>query len=884
MKKTISPIVMSGEEPIALNRWLIKKVQNHHPEQLDAEPAIDPKARVLLPWEQVMLQRDEVESNWRFYISERADRYLEVNEPFALFSQHDESSYMYACCSVHCLQDREMLVNLICYYPSPVRVWINGRLVFTSHAEYVNREVHARVPFHEGFNTILVECPLHLDRQLTCREFIIKLNPFERLTDLRKQNELVDQAWLEQLKHAYHIIVDSHAVCKNDDQVPVLKGMAQPMCFSPESLEKSLELHLWDAQGQCLAREQVQAMHPFRLSFPQDAQGFYRITLTESVSHRTVAETHCCMGHIADAVEMLRERIRTRKDCNETVLESLRGLAAVPSLLQGMNQYVPADWMEQNLKLFYEASVYAGSADQILQVQMQDVFPERYSIMLPKSIDSGELIYTVHLPEQYDSSRLYPVVFYFHDAQGRKYPLPLPWMQWARTSEAIVVDMVGISRLHFADDIQVVRMIQTILGTLPADRDRIYGIGFCTGGPKTYRIGFLVPHLFAALASIVGDPRIDADQPEYEFFDNLEHTAVLAVCGVENWFFNSMRKADFVERLPKGETWMIHGFIHNECSALFNSRPLFHRLLEATRTPLPKSVKYVLIDPAFNHSYWIDEVRAIDFNHKHVSVQAQIVSREKIIVRTVNVKQCRLLLAQEEMELDCDLTLLLNGREHTVKLTDAYSALSIACTDTGNLSEQHWELWQQPLTRTDFKNMTDRIVVEDDLLGIKKAYVRNCTVVKPDRMEDPRRRFHMKLAYLLQNPFRDRYIAYNLESCSPQEWADSERDSPAYVHLLDMRNLHDGHKQLLHRLGIHATSDEMICYNRTYKGEYAAVLWVENDPSDQLLVAYNSDSAGEALLDLWNTFDENPLFYQTSILWHDGRWFAIKPSEATLCT
>lgn len=870
---------MSGEEPKALNRWLIKKVQGYKPMRLDAEPAFDWNARVLLPWDVPVLPQQEVELNWRPHISERSDRYLEINEPFELFTEVTDSTYMYACSSVHCMQAREMLVNLVCYFPSPVRVWINGQLVITSNAEYINRELSLRVPFQEGFNIILVEAPLSLDRQMNTREFIIKLNPLERLTDDRKQNELIDTEWLEHLKRDYHLIVDSFTVHKSDEGYPVLEGMAQPLCFLPESIDRLLELRLWDACGKCIAQDHVRPTQPFHLSFPNDAQGMYRITLSQLHDNHLVASTYCCVGSLEDEVNRLCKRIQERKDCNESLLETLRRFSEVPAIIRSMYQFVPADWMEQNLKAFYEASVYAGSQEATSMVHMQDVFSERYTTVIPKSIDNGEVLYTVHVPSNFDSCRRYPVVFYFHDAQGRKYPVPLPWMQWSRTSEAIVVDLVGISRNHYADDIQTIRTIGSILDSLPADRERVYGIGFCTGSAKTYRIAFLVPHLFAAFASILGDPRMNSVQPEYAYLDHLEHIAVFGVCGVENWFFNSMRKSDFLKRIPLGHTWMIHGFIHNEGGMVFNSKRLFHKLLQVQRKSIPRTITYTLIDPAFNHSYWVDGIQAFGLQRTKPRIHVQLLSREQLIVRTENVRQFRLLLAQAEMDLSNDVTILLNDQPHLVVLSEAYAAFTFTCENEQIVCERNWEIAKQGLSRDVFMQRIDQILDEDERLGIKKVYVRNCAIVKPDRSQDLRRSFHMKLSFLLQNPIRDRYIAYELQSCTVQEWADSTLDLDAFVHVLDMCNLHDAHQTLLEQLGVQASSDAFSYDKRTYAGNYAAILLISADKTDHLLVAYNSDAAGEALLELWNTFDDNPFFYETVIVWHEGQWFDVKNNK-----
>ncbi len=873
---------MSGEEPRTLNRWLIKKVQGHRIDSLRAEPAIDPQARVLFPWEIPTATQNELESNWRSYISERADRYIEINEPFGLFSQVDEGSYMYACSAVHCTEDREMYVNLISYFPSPVRVWINGQLVITGHSAYINRELYLRVPFREGFNIILVESPLHLDRQMNEREFIIKISPLERLTKKQKQTELIDPEWLEQLKYHYHLVVDTYAVSRNEAGIPLLEGMVQPQCFLPESVNQTLVLQVLDRYGVCIAEQIVEPTQPFHLLFPNEAQGFYRIKVTDKHDDRTVVITHCCVGSIEEEAARLSEQISQRTDSNSAVLDILHRFAEVPAVMRSLNQFVPADWMQQNLKAFYEASIYAASAMKDEPVDLTDVFPERYSVVLPKSVDTEEVIYTVHLPESFDRNRNYPILFYFHDAQGRKFPTPLPWMQWSRTSEAIVVDLVGISRNHYADDIQVVRTINQIVESLPADRDRLYGVGFCTGAPKTYRIAFLVPHLFAGFASIIGDARIDAHQPEYAYFDNLQHTAVFAVCGVENWFFNSMRKSDFIGRLPLGETWMIHGFIHNESNTLFNSKKLLEKMLKVKRNPLPASVNYTLIDPSLNHSYWVDAIQSAKHAEKRTQLHTEIRSSQEITVHSENVSHFRLLLAEQEMELDQKITLVLNGVPYPLRLSDPYIAVSCTCEGVDDSAKEHWDITLQGLQQAAFTDALNRIGDDDEQLGIKKVYVNNPIIVKPNRKNDPRRSFHMRLSFLLQNPIRDRYIAYKLDACTAQQWADRHVRSRAFIHLLDVSHLHEDHKQLLKQLDISVSADALTYGNETYRGEYAAVIYKQLDSTDHLLVAYQGDSAGEALLALWNTFDDNPMFYEQAIVWHDGKLIVPKRLESSM--
>ena len=863
------PITFGATEPSTLSRWMVKAVTAPNAGPWGTEPYLDEDGRTVYVYETSILPVETLERNWRHYNSDLIEVHQDPNKPGTLFSPGPDK-WLYAVCNVYALEDSEALIKILTYMPAPIRVWINGELVIASNENFVVKDVLARVRFKAGNNVVLAELPLHLRVSLTTQEFIVKIQPLPRLLSEPAKYEFIDPELFETLERSAWIVPERVDV-RGGERLRLLvlssylrggAGQGQPMLVRLEGVD-----------GDTLATVRTETGQAATLPIPEKASGTLRIR-AEGVENG--ADIHCkpvhlLCGDFAVERESLLRQAAGRQDIREEIVSSMRQWMELPKSFQEVNQFVPYDVYDSLLERMAEFRASLNAPERLYLRTYPEIFKDRYAVYRLKDTKDASIAYVVNLPEHYDPDRKYPLVVYFHDAQGRNFPSDLPWTKRFSFSEAIIVQMVGIGRLNYTDDIGVIRTIGEIVQELNADRDRIYGIGFCTGAMKLYRVGFIAPDLFAGIATIVGDARIDPNAPEYEWLDNLGNTTVYGLCSDENWFFNSSRKIDLLKRLKKSQIRLYAGFYHNEFNTLHNSRALMRRLVATDKERFPREIDFTVLEPCFSKSHWLRVKRIADLRER-ASVKASIVSRQAIEIYADNAGELELLLSPEEMGLDSEITLLANGRRMFARLA-RYSRATLSIGDVAT------SLTVTNLSKEAFIAAYDAIGADETQLGIKRLYTGPCTIVKPSG----RSSFTTKLSYLLQNPIRDRYIYYKYESCRESELSLEHTSERNFIVIVDARSPSLQQTRLLEAIGLKLEPERLTWRGQSYDGDYYAFISCPNPwfaDRRVMVVAYNGDGLDGEMIGLMNSFDRNPLFYYDAIIYHHGRVHGLRHEAA----
>ncbi|MBO9599011.1 MAG: hypothetical protein J7559_14490, partial [Cohnella sp.] len=626
------PITFGATEPATLSRWMVKAVTIPNAGPWGTEPYLDEDGRTIYVYETSILPIETLERNWRHYNSDLIEVHQDPNKPGTMFSP-GPGKWLYAVCNVYAMEDCETLIKILTYMPAPIRVWINGELVIASNENFVVKDVLARVRFKAGNNVVLAELPLHLRVSLTTQEFIVKIQPLRRLLGGHANYEFIDPELIDTLERSAWIVPERVNV-KAGEQLRLLALSS----YLRGERGKPVLVRLDNEDGRTLATVRTEAGQAATLPIPESASGTLRVLAEgqEDGAGIRCKPVHLLCGDFAEERDSLLRQAAGRQDIREEIVSSMRQMMELPRSFQEVNQFVPYDVYDSMLERMAEFRASLNAPERLYLRTFPEVFKARYAVYRLKDTKDASIAYVVNLPEHYDPDRKYPLVVYFHDAQGRNFPSDLPWTRRFPFSEAIIVQMVGIGRLNYTDDIGVVRTIGEIVQELNADRDRIYGIGFCTGAMKTYRIGFIAPDLFAGIATIVGDARIDANEPEYEWLANLGNTTVYGLCSDESWFFNTSRKADLLKRLKKSHIRLYAGFFHNEFNTLHNSRALMRRLVSTDKERYPREIDFTVLEPCFSKSHWLRVKRIVDLRER-ASVKAKIISRQAIEIHADNV-------------------------------------------------------------------------------------------------------------------------------------------------------------------------------------------------------------------------------------------------------
>lgn len=868
-----NPVTFGPCDPVSLSRFLIRAATRPADVPEGVEPFLDEQARVLLGSEATLFTGSDLEENWRFYNSELIGVFQEANCPAKLFEAR-ENRYLYALTNIYAEEDTDVLLNAITFLPSPMRLWLNGEPVLLGNHDHVIKDILLRVRLRQGHNPLLMEMPLGTRVPLTAQEFVLRLQPIDRLAHNKAAYPYLDWERFEQLKTALMVYPEHWNIRAGEPfSFAVLPG------YIRQAPSIAIEAVLETPHGRKLTAVKGRTGVVMQLVIPPAAAGLLVLKIKSAGKYAKPLLLYAG-EYEADRNRLLQLAAEGKAARVREELESYRELLDLPAAFQSLNQYMPYDIRETVLAKLGElaAAVEAygkqpagteptetelsAPAKATVQVLEPAAFaPNRRVVYRLRETGDAYLAYTVLLPEGYCAERSYPAVFYFHDAAARNYPTDLPWLKELPNTEAIIIQFVGIGRMNYTDDIQVVKTIRHIIAKWKLDRSRLFGIGFCSGTFKTYRTAFAVPDLFCGVATVSGEIAFNIYRPEYPWLDNVGDMPILGICGYENWFFNSTRLIDLLKRMPGAKVSVYSGFMHNELNTLHNSRALLHRLIGLTRSRFPEWLAFTPTDPCFVKSHWV-QILQLARPGDRTRVQADIVTLGYLEVETLNVERLLLVLSRPDLQLPQQVTIAVNGRPHTVRLGD-YTRIVF------DLRKPDEQPVTETITEQAFHEWYDEVVVDERQMGIKRLYLRRSVVVRPTVRND----LSAKLAYLLQNPVRDRYIFYRYETCRESElvWGGEEKRN--LVLISDLRAASGRERQLMDAIGFEGDADGVRWKGQYFAGPSFGLLTAENPfaPDRMVMLAfYNSDALNEEFVGLLNTFDSNPLFYQQALIYHQG--------------
>ncbi|MEO3944726.1 hypothetical protein [Gorillibacterium sp. CAU 1737] len=846
------PVTFGPREPVSLSRWLVRSISKPSGRLWDEVPYLDESARILLASEASLLTGIDKEYQWSYYNSDIIGSHQDPSEPTKRFTRQPDH-YLYALTSVYALEEADMLLYALAFLPSPLRIWVNGELVLTSHNEMVIKDSLLRLHLKEGLNTFLVEQPLDLLYPLTAQEFIIRLQPLARLEREKEELRYLDWDLYEAMKHKL-LLCPSHWQGEPGEELGI---MVLPRYAGAGLLGESVELRLETREGTPILTTAGTLGKRCTLRIPSSSRGAAVLKAKGAGFEET--STLVFIGPYDEERDRLLAALPSATGLSEDAQESFRRLMELPLAFAGLNQFMPNDCRQMLLDKLAEMkeNLDALGAGHPIPLAKKMV---RYR---KRKTGDASIAYKVFLPDGYDSARRYPAVFFFHDAMARNYPVDLPWLKDLPQPDAILVEVVGIGRMNYTDDIRMVQLIDEITHEWRLDRDRLYVIGFCTGTHKAFKTAFAVPDLFAGIATVSGEIALNIYHPEYAWLDNLGELPVIGICGYENWFFNNSRMIELWKRLPGAERNVYSGFFHNELNLLNNSRSLFRRLLECRAERYPRWIAFTPTEPCFVKSHWLQILR-LRKPGDLTRVQADLLCTDKLELETENVDRLRLVLPKKELGLEEKVTLFVNGSPCQVALGD-YTCIEL---DTSELEAR--VISSVGWSAEAFHEWLNAVIVDEQQLGMKKVYLSACTVVRPV----VRSAMFTKLHYLLQNPIKDRYIYYRYDSCREQEMQLAGPEERNWVLLVDARTPSEGQAKLLADVGVTADEDGISWQEERVSGDYFGMLTVSNPYSPyagQLLLAItNTDELEEEWIGLLNRFDTHPLFYQDGFIYYRG--------------
>ena len=283
--------------------------------------------------------------------------------------------------------------------------------------------------------------------------------------------------------------------------------------------------------------------------------------------------------------------------------------------------------------------------------------------------------YVVLIPEDYDSSRAYPVEFNLHGGVNRPPMAPGEplWRQGydgLRDSGRIVVVPAAWDEAFWWFDNQadnVPTILRSIKQTYNVDDNRVYLTGVSDGGTGSYFFAFMQPTEWAAFLPYIGNPGVlqnPAGQASYPLsFDNLAGKALYIVNGENDPLYPARAVQRYIDYMERANVEHIFKVIPNgghNTAWMPEERPEIEAFKRAhVRDPLPERVQWATNrTDRYNRNHWL----LIDELDKEGEPGRVIVRREgnQIRVNAYYVNAFTLLLNPEEIDFSLPVTVIIN--------------------------------------------------------------------------------------------------------------------------------------------------------------------------------------------------------------------------------
>jgi len=305
-------------------------------------------------------------------------------------------------------------------------------------------------------------------------------------------------------------------------------------------------------------------------------------------------------------------------------------------------------------------------------------------------IDGSVQGYAIYVPETYDLQDPFPMVINLHgydpSFSGWKDNPFLPAFTPHMTEHAryIVVSPFGRSNTFYQNlgENDVLNVLREVRRLYSIDENRIYLTGGSMGGAGTWHIGLHYPHLFAAIAPIMGptelgfwmspDPDrmteirkfILAKNSAVSVAENAHHLPMYCNHGVLDDIVPVEQSRQMVKRI-RDLGYDIKYIEHPEAMHGGFDPEMDHAIydwFETFRKDLfPKRVVFKTADLRHGGAYWVNIERFIDLL-KFATIDVEITGPNSVNVKTDNVNQFRLRFPEELFDHEKPVTITVNDQ------------------------------------------------------------------------------------------------------------------------------------------------------------------------------------------------------------------------------
>jgi len=268
--------------------------------------------------------------------------------------------------------------------------------------------------------------------------------------------------------------------------------------------------------------------------------------------------------------------------------------------------------------------------------------------------------YSVIVPKGYDPAQPWPLILALAGGRGDGTKYAPFWQRMLKGEQCLVVCPVARDFWWHRSHALASMALKDTFARYRVDRNRVYITGMSNGGTGAWYMAIHNPDVFAAAAPMAGAPQTGPKQLDYRFLVNLLHVPVRAAHGVadETIDIKFERKAgewlsemgyDFqLDEIPNGD----HG------SAQARAPQLVEWLATKRRQANPTRIRYRKPTGGVKMLYWL----IIGSTKSTASIEAEIVGRRELRLKTTRVRQVVVFLNSDLADLTKPIAVVHNDR------------------------------------------------------------------------------------------------------------------------------------------------------------------------------------------------------------------------------
>lgn len=442
-------------------------------------------------------------STLRWFDRPYADYHAVDLSPFAL-----EGQKLLLFAKVFCPREEEVVLRVgnLCY----AKIWL-GRQLVMSERVHLNDGHFALCRLKKGENLITAEIRTFSDEYLkdSPASFSVRINRAPRLGELREGTEsLFDDFVNCCVRGRIHIAQNGWNRREGDYRFCVV-----PKDSAGMDLEQSLQVECYDLNEQKIAAWQTHfgQTNTLRLGALRNNPACCAVRIRiayQNAQGMRWEERAIQVGDFSSKVSDLKRRVQPLLPSLEEQLRinveaRLRELSRINEKYTMSRQI---EWITMDAFLAYYRQV-----EQLIETAQKGCSFSCYvkqqgclSVFYRSALDQTDEMYTISLPPGYDPSKAYPVVFF---VSMRRYSWYSRFFHaHYRRRDAIFVDISqrGYTLGSYIGEAALLEIMDRILQEYAVDRDRVYLVGYTTGGYAAWALLEAYPDRFAAAVVIGG--------------------------------------------------------------------------------------------------------------------------------------------------------------------------------------------------------------------------------------------------------------------------------------------------------------------------------------------------------------------------------------------